>query len=190
MDEARLVAAESSLRTALERELAAPARLGDAAGGDEVGATRSPARPAARPGASWWDGFLAPAWKPALAMAGVIVVVAGVLMWPRLDGRPGEPVLRGEAPANRLAIVMTDRGARGVELRWSPIPEADLYEVRMFSESLEEIGRIGTADTSLVFSPDRLPEGQPKSGTLLLRVIALRGGDELASSDVQTVERP
>jgi len=184
VDEARLVAAESSLKAALERELAAPARVSE-------WVEPAPATPGrtAKPEkvGNWWDAFLAPAWKPAFAFAAVIAV-ATALVVPRLIERPGEPVLRGAPAATRPVIVSAVRSARGVELRWQPVRGATSYEVRMYSTGLEEIGRVSSTETTLTLASDRIPAGARES-TLLIRIAALEDGDELSVSEVRTIER-
>ena len=181
VDESQLAAAEASLKAALERELAAPAQSGWQE--KESAARRTVLE---GPKANWWDAFFAPAWKPALAIAGVIVVAA-IVVWPRLDERPGEPVLRGAPPAHALTVAVAARTPRGLEVRWQPMSGATSYQVRMYSTALEEIGRVETAETAITIAPEKIP---PANGALLVRVAAIADGDELAISDVKTVERP
>lgn len=181
VEEWRLAAAESSLAAALERELAG--LPGGAAESEPVAARRA----APAPPAPWWQSLFAPAWKPALAIAGVIVVAAFAL-WPRLDERPGEPALRG-GEASTVALVAATRNANGIEARWQPIAGVDAYEVRLLSPELEELARFEAAGTSLALASDRLPPAA-RAGTVLLRVVALRDGDEVAFSELHTLGRP
>lgn len=170
VDDSNLATAESALRAAFERELATSIRR-------ERETEKGP----------WWEALFFPAWKPALALA---VVASTAFLWSGLGERAGEPLLRGGTTSPRIAILAADRNEGGVDLRWQPSGEADGYEVRIYSEQLEEIARIKTAGASLRLLPAHLPASMRGANALLIRIVALKGGDQIAASGVQAIERP
>jgi hypothetical protein len=157
-----------------------------------IGSSSPPARPARgqsllqRVG----DFFAAPALRPVWAAAAV-VVVAGVVLT-TLQLRPeGEPVLRGERPA-ALALEPAQPGpAASLRLRWQPLEGADSYQVRVYSTGLEELARLEpVANPEMVLRREQLPPGIAPGATLLWRVAALRGGDDVALSPVGRLRAP
>lgn len=187
--ESRLAEAGARLRTAMDQEIAASALRTASTERGEARAAASP--PPRREGTgSWWNTWLTPAWKPALAFAALAVFAAGTVMWSGNATRTGESALRGAPGASGLALLGAERTAQGVSLRWEPWNGADGYEVRLYTDRLDEIGRIPCADASLVLTADQLPQGRALPERLLVRVVALNGGDEIAISDVQIIERP
>lgn len=157
--------AETRLAAALEREQAVAA---------------PPAAAAARE--SFRRSWLAPAWKPALATAAIAAVAVVAVQ------RPAEepaPALRGDPVG--FALVTAEPAAGGHLVRWRRHEDADGYEVRVHGESLDEVARFATAETSIVLSRDEI--AVLPAGPLVVRVAAISHGDEVALSDVAPIER-
>lgn len=126
-------------------------------------------------------------WRPALALAAVIVGVLGV--WRAVDPGwtgSGARVLRGDSPALAAAPVLqpvsTLPDGRW-RLAWSAVEGADGYTVVLHAADLTEVSRLEAgARTTLVLdrpSAATSPAGRAPS---LWRVVARRGGDTLARS--------
>ena len=116
-------------------------------------------------------------WTVAAAAAVTLFFV-----WPRGTELVDTPVLRdqGATPLGLQAPVVLEGSWR---LRWGAVDAADAYEVRLYTTGLDELRRIGpmTETEVLVDFPDE------ETATLLWRVIALRGGDEIERSAVGTL---
>ncbi len=182
------------LRGALHGSSAAPA-------GPPASPDRAPARAQGRPG--FWEQLRelanAPALRPAWAAVAILVVasVAFSLLDIRGPGRR-EPVLRGGAPPARTQAVakpgllpVAPASGGALRLGWTRVPGAEDYEVRLYSADLAQLAALGpTADTTLVLRPQALP-ARPRPGeTVLWRVYARRGGDEIAYSPVGMLRVP
>jgi hypothetical protein len=159
----------------IAKEIAAP---GSGAGGEKV-------VPFRRKLTTWFAGGKL---RPALALAAVVALVVIV---PLIGRGPGDApitgVLRenGSAPALRGEVSVLSDGR--VELTWDPVEEADAYRVVLYGADLEEAARFDVAGrSSLTVDPEGIsPSGG--SGTLLYRVLALRGGDEVARSELRVL---
>ncbi len=130
-----------------------------------------------------------PAWVMAAAAAALVMVAGVFALWPHA---PGGDALRGTSgpgnAANRQVHVFPARieGARAI-LRWRAVPGADSYLVSLFGSDLAERGRLGPlAGTAIGLPLDTLAAGGGPAGPLVWQVIALRAGDELARSALQT----
>jgi hypothetical protein len=78
----------------------------------------------------------------------------------------------------------------GVKLAWNAFATADGYTVVFYSPALEELGRVDAgAQTVFVVPAAKLPQAYAQGGAVLYRVIANRGGDEVARSSVGTIRR-
>ena len=143
-------------------------------------AVRTPTR------TSWWAARFAPAMRPAFGFVVAAIVLGGIVVWPRLAEYGPAEVLRGgstdpNAPA--LHVRSAGLGVDGLHLAWNAVPGADAYEVRVYSERLDEIARLNAnGDTVLTVSPSALPFRPAAGQSLLVRVDARARGELLASS--------
>ena len=138
---------------------------------------------------SWWARLLQPALRPAWGFAAAALVLAFVLVLPRLQSqRPGS-TLRGTPSASMLAPPVFDTDGT-VHLSWSPHAGATAYRVIFYSLRLAEIARrdAGTA-TALTLTPSELPDSYRAGESVLYRVQALANGDAIAISEVGTLHR-
>lgn len=121
--------------------------------------------------------------RPVWVTAALLIVAAGMLWWKPWVEDP--LVLRGTIPAETksplelAAPQALDDGS--LLLSWSPFDSVDIYEVRLYDESLSELARFGPlTETTLVLTRSMLPEDAPSA--MLWRVVALDEGDEVAAS--------
>lgn len=136
----------------------------------------------------WQPWAASPGWRLA-AVAAAVVVAAGT--WAVL--RPQAPVpgaaVRGEGGAPRggmsreiFALSLEPESGAGVRVRWAPVVGADRYEVTVHAPDLSVLARFDAGDRTVATVPDSLLGGLPGRPATLLRVHALRLGDELARS--------
>jgi hypothetical protein len=129
-----------------------------------------------------------PIWRFALAAAAVLVVGLGLgrALWSGGSHAGGEAprgyVLRGDAPRDEIAVLpVRDGEARRLRLAWHAFPGADAYRVALHGTDLAELAAVAAgADTSLEIDPAALTGAA--AAPLFWRVVALRGGDEIAGS--------
>lgn len=151
---------------------------------------RSTARATVRDEApSWWSRLFAPSFRPALAFA-ALAIVAGAVWW---NVRPQPPanveVLRG-GRGGEMTLHAATVGERGVRLAWSPVSDADSYEVEFYTERLEKLATLGeTSDTTAVVPPNMRTLLARGGIEVLYRVVARREGEELSHSAVQPLPR-
>ncbi len=133
--------------------------------------------------------LLGPGLRPALAVAGLLVVVGGIAMWRESNRSP--ELLRGPGSSGSLFEVEKARQVDGgIELSWQAVEGADAYQVRLLSSELTEIRMLAPVpDTRIMIPADSLPESSDPEGLLAYRVIALRNGDPWAESRVGTFRR-
>jgi hypothetical protein len=134
------------------------------------------------------EGWFAPSLRPAWALATAAVLVAAVVLAPRLPWPgTGSDVRGGRAEGFRVRSSTTLPDG-GLEIGWSAAPEAERYEVRLYAPTLAEMARYTAGrDTGLRIGTDALPAGLARGGTVLVRVVALRGGDEVDSTQARPV---
>lgn len=143
----------------------------------------------ARRFADWWRS---PVAAPALAFAAVVALIGGVsLVMVLQQARPvreapgEEPLLRGGETAVVTLAAPEALAGGGARLRWTSAPDADAYEVLVFSPALDEVGRLGPVkDSSLEIPRERL-WSMANGDTLLVRVRALRAGATLGESRLE-----
>jgi hypothetical protein len=138
---------------------------------------------------STWRDWFAPALRPAWALAALTILAGGALLLPRLQSSAPSHVLRG---ADNAPMTLSPPAAQdgGVKLAWKAYPTADAYTVVFYSPALEELGRVDAgAQPVFVVPAARLPQAYAQGGAVLYRVIASRGGDEIARSSVGTLRR-
>ncbi len=137
----------------------------------------------------WWRVLFAPALRPALAFAAITIVVGAAVFVPRLRTHSSAPVLRGGSHVGLVLQAPAIRADGALTLRWQAVPEATHYCVVFYSTSLEELGR--SADltgTEVVLTRAQLPAAA-RTGDLLIRMVAMQGGDELSRSQTESLLR-
>jgi hypothetical protein len=126
--------------------------------------------------------------RPAFGIA-AILVVAGALWWPRTTLGPSRVTLRGgTATAPRIALEPPVFHAGRLAVRWAAYAGAERYEVRFYSSDLAELGRLPATGASLDAGTAQLPFTPDSAGVVLVRVVALVAGSEVASSAPKTLE--
>ncbi len=170
---ANVPAAESAMAAALQRELER-----------EIAPTSgAPAQvePRSGPGFRWWS------LRPLAGFAVVLLALGTVYVMQRDGGLGTSGVLRGQGEDAFGAIAAPALLAGGDrEFRWDPVAGADGYELRLYTPSMEEVGRYA-ADGSVV----RLSSGQVDAidgARVLWKIVALRGGRDWQVSRVATLE--
>jgi len=162
---ANLPDAEARLLSALERELGVPLD------------SPVPVKPVLR--------VVRPSrMKPLLAFAAVFLAAAG-LVWSLGALRGDRAVLRGASdPGSWTADArVTKLDARRTRLTWQAAPRATSYRVTFLSEDLHVVGNAERLQTaSYVLDRDALPAGLAPGQTVLWRVSAYAGADEIARS--------
>jgi hypothetical protein len=130
--------------------------------------------------------FGVPRWAAAAALVAVVGGVA--VLAPRFASRDHE-AFRSSTPgarSQRLVTLPAARDAAGrIVLRWQPLPSADAYRV----EILEGLTAVATHDVvgadSLALDPAALPAGD----NLLWRVLAMRDGAAIETSQPRQMPR-
>jgi hypothetical protein len=171
VDAARLADADARLSAALERAIgAAPARGGRIARSARV---------------AWWETW---AWRPVAAAAAVVVVAGAALLW--MYAPHHEPELRG-GPETAATVVVEHATLAGgaVHLDWRACPGASMYQVRVYASDLREVSRLETPETSLTLAAERLSPRLARENVVLVRIVALSGGDAIATSSAIALER-
>ena len=127
--------------------------------------------------------------QPALAFAGV-AIVAAVLLWPRPTAGPAHVMLRGTPSLSaHLALDFARVEAGHFTARWAATAGADRYEVRLYAADLSKLGSLAATDTSLDLDARTLPFMLDPNRKVLVRVVALSEGKEIATSTPQPLER-
>ncbi len=132
----------------------------------------------------FFDWFTGAAWRPALAMA---VLLIAALIGGRIvtdDGGVRQPVLRGgsesSAPAPPAASYLSDGS---LHLRWQPMEGAESYRVVFYALDLAQTGSLAIdGGTETIVTPERLGSLEAGGGSGFVRIEALRGGDRIALS--------
>lgn len=145
----------------------------------------------AAPARSWGERLFGPALRPLWAVAAIAIAFGVMRIAPKSPpGSVTTPTLRGGA-SHELATATPSYAANGVTLAWSANPEADHYQLRFFSTALSEIGHRDLArDTSVTLTAGELPATYTSGETILWRVVAMKGGDELESSAPGSLKKP
>ena len=167
---ARDAEAAAALDRLIRREFADPAKV--RAGRSRAGTGR------------WRIRFLVPALAAAAAVFAVLVVGK--------HSRPGDAVLRGEAPGAAIRFEQpAPLPGGGLRLAWSSMPGADAYRVDFLDLALDPVGeRPAGPDTSMVFHLADLARPVAPGTRILCRVIALRKGEEIGTSPPKALDIP
>jgi hypothetical protein len=164
--------------------------------GSAVGAEGAPGAPrvaqAGRPDRrSWWRWALTPQGRLAYAAAAIAVLGIALLL-PRQrpeSAIPQVPVLRGGAPGAAFTVARAALDPAGLSIAWAAWPGADAYQLVFYTSDLREVARrAAVADTALTVPRDALP-ASGADGVLLVRVLALHGGDVITESHVVSLHR-
>ena len=149
-----------------------------------------PTTRARAPRASLWGWWFAPAARPALALAAVLVAVG--LGWWGLRGGTVPNAVRDTAPPEAAFTLIAPLARAGsVTLSWTPAPGADSYRLVFYGDHLEELARLdGLSTTSAVLRADALPAGLVSKAEVEVEVQAIAGGDVLSRSRVRTLRLP
>lgn len=133
-----------------------------------------------------------PFWRLSLVAAALIVVGLGIgrILWqdgaPAGEGAPGGYVLRGDAPKDEIAVTPARFTARGLlHLAWRQVPGADEFRVALHAADLTSLTTVTAGrDTAIDVDPTAVKDSEA-GPVRFWRVIALRGGDEIAGSPLQ-----
>ncbi|MEO5617901.1 MAG: hypothetical protein ABIS67_09025 [Candidatus Eisenbacteria bacterium] len=134
--------------------------------------------------------------KPLIAMAAVVLAVAGAGLVASLLRQPQGDTLRGIAPPAVPGVWEARPEARamrnaGLMLNWTAAPGADRYTVEFVSPDLDELDRVeGITSLELVLTREALPRGLAPGAQVSWRVLAFRGSDEIARSPAVPVTLP
>jgi len=186
-----LIEAHRLFHAPTPEELGAPhVEAADAALSAHLERIMQPAAPSPSTGNdSWWRLLFAPAMRPALAFAAITIVVGATVFVPRMLTRTSAPVLRGGSHAELVLQAPAIRADGALALRWQSVPQATHYRAVFYSTSLEELGHSGDlTGTQVVLMRTQLPAAA-RTGDLLIRIVAMRGGDELARSQAESLLR-
>lgn len=155
-------------------------------------AGRSPRTSADASPARWSARVIAifgrPALRPAWALAVVLLMAWGAWESGWLQRPGGEGIeLRGESgvPGDRFGTREASAEADGaVRVSWSAVPGADHYAVIVCDASLREAGRVEAGVETTARLDPALLRRLSAEGPLFWGVIASRGGDEIARSEI------
>ena len=171
-DAAEVAAAEARLQAFIAREI----------GGSDTAREPRPTPRLAdrRPRVRWF--------QPALAFA-AIAIVAVAMLWPRSTVGPPHVTLRG-APATAPPVAL--RGPRVAAGRftahWAAVAGAEKYEVRFYGTDLAHLGALASTDTLVDVDASSLPFTLDPARKVLVRVVAMEAGREIAASAPQELE--
>jgi hypothetical protein len=178
---ADVAAAEARLLAALERELGVALE-------PVVDPGRAPTLAPRRSPGGLFSWITVPAWRPALAVAGALVVIAGGWLWTAPRGGREQPNLRGPAaPITpgpwRAEPSVEAAGAGQVRLKWNAAPGATRYAVVFLAADLHELARVDDrTETEFLLAGDALPAGLVPGQSVLWRADAFQGADEVGRS--------
>jgi hypothetical protein len=147
------------------------------------------ARPEDRP--SLWERLMQPAMRPALAFGALALVLGAALVVTRTSQREHSLVLRGmpTGPAQSAVLESAQRVDGKLRLSWRAVPGAETYELRFYSGDLMEVGRVGSLQgTSAELPVATLPFHPEPDAVLLVRLVALAGGDAIATSNAKVIQ--
>jgi hypothetical protein len=142
--------------------------------------------------ASWSERAIAalsaPSARPVWAAAAVVVVAGSLFLWTRTPETPR--VLRGTgsegASGSTFGQLLAEPQPGRTMLKWSAVPGAEAYEVRLYGTNLVELQVVDAGTDTSVLVATELPPGE----VVLWRVFARAGGRDLAISPVRQFEAP
>jgi hypothetical protein len=124
------------------------------------------------------------------AAAAAIVLVIGAAFWmqlrePSIDAPLGDPGLYRSARLDVIAPI-GDLAQAPNELRWTAVPNASRYHVRIMEVDATVVWSSDTTEPAVTLPPAVVAQFAPGK-SLSWDVQAFRGNEVLASSDTQTV---
>jgi hypothetical protein len=130
------------------------------------------------------------AYRVVYAAAAALLIVIGASYWidtrePELDERISAPSMYRSARLDVIAPI-GDLTQAPNELRWAAVPEASTYSFRILEVDMEPVWAGRTTETHVALPPAVTAQFAPGK-TLLWDVTALRGNEELATSETQNV---
>jgi hypothetical protein len=180
---AEVADADARLEAAFERELEA--------GAWPVASAARESRPGrAVRSTPWWERLFHPAMRPAWGLAALALILASVLVWPRLRMPAGSGELRGgpSSGAGQVQIHAVTVTGSTLRIEWGAWPGAEGYVVHFYSGDLQELGPPTAArETTMVLDQSRLPFALASADSVLFRVYAQIGGDRVASSAARPI---
>ncbi len=131
-----------------------------------------------------------PAIAPALAAT--FLLVATTMFLTNRDGDDPQPlsgILRGDSNLEAHTAIATEASLAiegGLRLSWRHHPEADAYSILILSEDLRtlkdmELGRVNQVEVEIASLSD------DPTAARFWRIIAFKGGDEIAKSELATL---
>ncbi len=130
-------------------------------------------------------------WRPltaAAALAAGLLLVVGVYRTGILG--PGQPTYR-EAGSEAIRSLISENQAlprQGAVLRWSPVPGAESYDVRLSTEDLRLVLTVQGLQAASYSVPESALAGLPPGSKLLWQVDAVFPDGSRRSSETFTVE--
>jgi hypothetical protein len=125
---------------------------------------------------------------PGLSVAAAAIVILVIALHPFTGGDRTPALLRGGEPSSGAALVIQPASLHdgAVTFSWSPLPDAESYELLLYDTKLEEIARF-EADraTSIRIEASDIPAAD---GPVLWRIVALREGEEYARSPLGSLD--
>lgn len=138
----------------------------------------------------WWTRVRRSFSSPKMlvpALVAMAVIAIGVWRWQPWVDRSLE-VRSTEVSSPGVVIESTRTNPDGsVEVAWRAFPSADAYAVRVLRADLTEIRRIGPVTATTARIDDA---GLPSGTKFYCQVVALQGGDRIASSPIRKLPRP
>jgi hypothetical protein len=137
------------------------------------------------PSGNFFERLSAALWRPALALAAVVVIFLGVQNL-FFDG-PGELRYRGEAYSGDFVFPVETLEDGSLEFRWQSVDGADEYRLVILGADLLEKETLSAgADTFLVIPAERA-ETLRQAGPLFWELNAFRSFDRLKGSQARSL---
>jgi hypothetical protein len=130
-----------------------------------------------------------PAARFGLTFAG-LALVAGMAWWWSGAGDQGRAV-RGESSNTGFGFSSIRMAPGAVLLEWRPEAGADAYRITFLGPDLREIARLDEVhSTDIALQADALPAGLKSGKRVAIELVALRGGDSIATAPARSVRLP
>jgi hypothetical protein len=138
--------------------------------------------------------MMQPAWRPALAVVGMLTIVLLLTRHEPFRRESHGITVRGVGTESAAPLVLgpvaTAPGG-GIRLSWQRLEGADSYEVALFTAELEEIARVAAgAAAEVILDARAIPDSLRAGTSIVCRILARRGGDEIARSKAQSLVLP
>lgn len=129
-------------------------------------------------------------WRPVMAAAALAAGLLVAIGLYRTAFNPGQPTYREAGSEAIRSLVPEDQALprQGAVLRWSPVPEAESYDVRISTEDLRLVLTAQSLKTASYAIPASALAGLPPGSKLLWQVDAVSADGSRRSSETFTVE--